>query len=103
MSIGRSEDVPLFDKPLTEKHRIYKAYPENFTPPTHNPDDCQCGGGKPGAVGRSLIANCPCCDGVQILVEEVCGCDGSLHKMRVILPPSSEMRIRYIDNVKAIE
>lgn len=55
-----------------EPHYHLFAKPENFTPPTHKADDCICGGGLPGAKGRTLIANCPCCDGVQTLVEEAC-------------------------------
>ena len=85
------------------KHKHLFAKPENFTPPTKNPDDCICGGGKPGATGHTLIANCPCCQGIQILVEDLCDCDDpSYIKVRVTLPPDTKMRIRYIDNVGPI-
>jgi hypothetical protein len=77
-------------------HRALLVKRENYTPPTKNPEDCICGGGKPGATGRSLIANCPCCDGVQILVEGECNCNNPTH-FRVILPPDTKMRVRYID------
>lgn len=102
MTVGRVVDIPAYTDPIG-KHTRLVAKPENFTPPTHNPDDCICGGGLPGSLGRTLIANCPCCDGVQILVEELCDCDGSLHKIRVILPPDDGFRIRYIDKVEPIE
>ena len=85
------------------RHKHLFAKPENYTPPTKNPDDCECGGGKPGATGRSLIANCPCCDGIQGLVEDFCTCDDSHYmKMRVTLPPNNTLRIRYIDTVEPI-
>lgn len=90
-----------------EPHYHLFAKIENFTPPTNNPDDCICGGGKPGATGRTLIANCPCCDGVQTLVEQVCPkgkvCENKAYiPMRVVLPPDTKMRIRYIDKTEAI-
>lgn len=94
--------VPGVIDPLG-KHKHLFARPENFTPPTKNPDDCICGGDLPGAKGRSLIANCPCCDGVQILVEGLCECDDpSYIKMRVVLPPDTKMRIRRIINAEPI-
>jgi len=79
------------------------AKPENYTPPTNDPDDCICGGAKSGGTMRTLIANCPCCDGVQLLKEEICECPPDAHKMRVILPPNSSFRIRYIDNIEPIQ
>ena len=86
------------------KHVHLFAKPENFTPPTNNPDDCICGGHKSGGKSRALIPNCPCCDGVQILVEDLCGCDDSSYiKFRVVLPPDSTMRIRRIENVQEIK
>lgn len=47
------------------------ARPEDFTPPTGSPEDCICGAKGDSSAGRLLIANCPCCDGVQILREEL--------------------------------
>lgn len=47
------------------------AKPENFTPPTKNSEDCICGAKGDPKAGRIMIPNCPCCDGVQILVEEL--------------------------------
>lgn len=76
---------------------------EDFTPPTWNPDDYICGGKVPNAVSKNMIANCPCCAGVQILREEICNCEPDAHKLRVTLPPNTTTRIRYIDNVKGIE
>ena len=85
------------------KHVHLFAKPENFTPPTNDPKDCECGGAKSGGKSRSLIANCPCCDGVQILVEGLCDCDDpSYIKFRVVLPPDSTMRIRRIENIEPI-
>ncbi len=79
------------------KHVHLFARPENFTPPTKNPDDCECGAKGDPKAGRLLIANCPCCDGIQTLVEELCDCpDPSYIKLRVVLPPDSTMRIRRI-------
>jgi len=46
----------------------------SFTPPTHNPDDCECGGGKPGATSRLLMPNCPCCAGITHLKSIPCDC-----------------------------
>lgn len=91
-----------------EPHYHLFAKPENYTPPTKNPDDCICGGGKPGATGRTLIANCPCCDGVQTLVQEACpkgaDCPNKAYiPLRVTLPPNNTTRVRYIDNTKEIE
>ena len=85
----------------------FHLFPDKFTPPTKNPDDCICGGGKPGAIVRTLIANCPCCDGVQTLVQKECPrgaeCPNKAYiPMRVVLPPDTKMRIRYIDNVELI-
>ena len=86
---------------IGKSHSILVAKPENFTPPTKNPDDCICEAkGVPGA-GRLLIANCPCCDGVQILVWKICNCEEG-HPMRVSLPPNTTMRLRYIDNTEPI-
>jgi hypothetical protein len=82
-------------------HRAFFAKPENYTPPTNNPEDCICGGYESGGKSRALIANCPCCDGVQGLVEGDCDCDNPSH-FRVILPPSATMRIRYIESVEPI-
>lgn len=85
------------------KHKHLFAKPENFTPPTNKEEDCECGGFKSGGKSRTLIANCPCCDGVQILVEGLCDCsDPSYIKLRVVLPPGSTMRIRRIESVEAI-
>jgi hypothetical protein len=86
------------------KHVHLVAKPENFTPPTNNPDDCECDGYKSGGKSRTLIANCPCCDGVQILVEELCDCDNpSYIKLQVALPLGSTLRIRRIQNVEEIK
>ena len=82
-------------------HRALLAKPENYTPPTGNPDDCICGANGNPDAGRLLIPNCPCCDGVQGLVEGDCECDNPTH-FRVIMPPKGSMRIRYIDKVEAI-
>lgn len=82
-------------------HGAYLVKPENFTPPTKNLDDCICGGALPGAMGRNLIANCPCCAGVQTLVWGECDCDNPSH-FRVVLPPDSTWRVRLIDNVEPI-
>jgi hypothetical protein len=89
---------------LVGKHTHLFAKPENFTPPTKNPDDCVCGAkGDPNA-GRRLIANCPCCDGVQILVVDLCDCPNpSFIKFRVVLPSNNTSRIRYIKNVEEIK
>jgi len=88
---------------LVGKHTHLFAKPENFTPPTNNPDDCECGGAKPGAIGRHPIPNCPCCDGVQILVVDVCDCpDPSFIKFKVIVPPNFSSRIRLIESVEPI-
>lgn len=85
------------------KHIHLFAKPENFTPPTKNLKDCICGAKGDPKAGRTLIANCPCCDGVQILVEGLCDCsDPSYIKFRVVLPPGSTMRIRRIESVEAI-
>ena len=85
------------------KHTHLFAKRENFTPPTNDERDCICGGGKVGATSRTLIANCPCCDGVQILVVETCDCDNpSFIKFRVILPPNNQMRIRRIESAEPI-
>lgn len=100
--------VPLAQTPQEgEPHFHLFAKAENYTLPTKNPDDCICGGGKPGATGRTLIANCPCCDGVQILVEEACprgvACSNKAYiPMRVTLPPNTTMRVRHIDNAEPI-
>jgi hypothetical protein len=86
------------------KHVHLFAKPENFTPPTNNPDDCECGGYKSGGKSRWPIANCPCCDGVQVLVEGLCNCDDpSYIKFKVVLPPDSKMRIRRIENAEEIK
>lgn len=86
---------------LIGKHIVLVARPENFTSPTKNPNDCICGAKGDATAGRRLIANCPCCDGIQTLSEELCDCTEG-HKIRVILPPDSTMRIRYIDTLGAI-
>jgi hypothetical protein len=85
------------------EHKTYLAKPENYTPPTNNPDDCICGGGKPGATGRTLIANCPCCAGVQSLVWDVCPCGGKHPVMTIVASPETALRLRYIDSVEAIK
>lgn len=82
-------------------HRALIGKPEDFTPPTWNPDDCICGGKVPNATLKNLIANCPCCAGVQILREGECDCDNPSH-FRVTLPPNASMRIRYINKIEAI-
>lgn len=85
----------------------FHLFPDKVTPPTNSPNDCICGGGKPGATGRLLIANCPCCDGVVTFIEKTCprGVD-CLNKafipMRVIPPPNTTKRIRYIDTTEPI-
>jgi hypothetical protein len=85
------------------KHIHLFAKPENFTPPTKNPEDCICGGGWPGSTGRTLIPNCPCCAGVQGLVEDLCDCpDPSYIKFRVVIPPDMKFRIRRLENVEPI-
>ncbi len=78
------------------------AKPENYTPPTKNPKDCICLAKGDSEAGRLLIANCPCCDGVQFLVEEICNCPPGAHKIRVILPPDSTLRIRRIESISVI-
>lgn len=79
------------------KHTHLFAKRENFTPPTNDPRDCICGAEGDLTRGHSLIANCPCCSGVQILVVDTCDCDDpSFIKFKVILPPDSTMRIRHI-------
>jgi hypothetical protein len=83
---------------ITGEHTTLLAKSENFIPPTKNPDDCICGGGKSGATGRTLIANCPCCDGVQVLVVGICPCGGKHPIMKVYLPPDTNFRVRYIDS-----
>jgi hypothetical protein len=91
---------------LIGKHTHLFAKPENYTQPTKDWRDCICGGMREDGPrnSRSLIANCPCCDGVQILVVDVCDCpDSSFIKFRVVLPPDSTMRIRRIENVEAIK
>lgn len=85
------------------KHAHLFARPENYTPPTNKEEDCICGGFKSGGKSRTLIANCPCCDGVQILVEGLCDCpDPSFIKFRVVFPPDSTLRIRRIKNAEPI-
>ncbi len=86
------------------KHSHLFAKPENYTPPTNKEEDCICGGFKSGGKQRALVANCPCCDGVQILVEDLCDCpDPSFIKFRVVLPPGNTMRIRRIQSAEVIE
>jgi hypothetical protein len=88
----------------TGKHKHLFAKPENYTPPTKNPEDCICGAKGDPKAGRLLIANCPCCDGIQSLVEDWCDCpDASYMKMRVTLPPDRVKRLRYIDNSEPIQ
>jgi hypothetical protein len=85
------------------KHKHLVGLPENRTQPTKNPDDCICGGGKPGATSRNLIGGCPCCAGTQVWTEKLCDCDNpSYIKFTVTLPPDTKMRIRYIDTVEPI-
>jgi hypothetical protein len=85
------------------KHTHLFAKPENFTPPTGDPKDCICGAEGDLTRGHSLIANCPCCVGVQILVVDVCDCDDPRFiKFKVILPPNSTMRIRRIEKTEEI-
>lgn len=93
--------ISMTDPDDVTKHWAYRGHPEDFTPPTKNPDDCICGGSKPGATGRLLIANCPCCDGIQLLRWEECPCDNPSH-FRTTLPPKTSMRLRYIDKVEGI-
>lgn len=79
------------------------AKPENFTPPTKDPKDCICGAEGDLTKGHTLIANCPCCAGVQILVMDLCDCpDPSFVKFKVVLPTGSTMRIRRIESVEGI-
>lgn len=90
-----------------EPHYHLFAKSENFIPPTKNPDDCICGAKGDPKAGRLLIANCPCCDGVQLLVEEACpkgvDCSNKAYiPMRVTLPPDRAIRIRYIDTMEPI-
>lgn len=85
----------------------FHLFPDKITPPTHKEDDCICQGAKPGATSRLCIANCPCCDGIVTFVEKECprGADcanKAFIPMRVILPPNTTHRIRYIDNTEAI-
>lgn len=84
------------------KHTHLFAKPENYTPATNKEEDCICGGFASGGKSRTLIANCPCCDGVQLLVEDLCDCpDPSYIKFRAVLPPGG-MRIRRIVCVEPI-
>lgn len=90
-----------------EPHYHLFAKPENYTPPTKNPDDCICGAKGDPKAGRLLIANCPCCDGIQLLVQEECprgaDCKNKAYiPLRVTLPPDNKLRVRYIDNVEPI-
>jgi hypothetical protein len=86
------------------KHTRWVARAEDFTPPTYKEEDCICGGHASGGRFRTLIANCPCCDGIQVIREEICPCDGTAnyHKIKVLLPPNGTMRIRYIDSEEPI-
>ena len=95
--------MPADELIVGKSHVIFVGLPENFTPPTKNPDDCICEGAKPGSTSRRLIANCPCCDGVQILTQKICNCEEG-HPMKVTLPPSlnGRQRLRYIDTIGAI-
>lgn len=91
-----------------EPHYHLFAKPENYTQPTKNPDDCICGAKGDPKAGRLLIANCPCCDGVQTLVEMECprgaDCKNKAYiPLRVTLPPDNKLRVRYIDNVEPIK
>lgn len=72
--------------------------PEDYTPPTKNPEDCICGAKGDPTAGRILIANCPCCDGVQVLRFDVCNCPEGTHVFKTTLPPNTTTRLRYIDN-----
>ena len=90
-----------------EPHYHLFAKLENYTPPTKNPDDCICGAKGDPKAGRLLIANCPCCEGIQRLVHGVCAkgvdCPNKAYiPMRVTLPPDTKMRLRYIDTVGPI-
>lgn len=101
MIVGIGTPGPHTD--IIGKHTHLFAKPENFTPPTKNPDDCICGAKGDPKAGRTLIANCPCCAGVQILVTDLCDCpDPSFIKFRVVLPPDSKMRFRRIEKVEGI-
>lgn len=98
--------VSCSQEPQTREPHYHLFY-KDFTSPTKNPDDCICGGGKAGATGRTLIANCPCCDGVQTLEERACPkgktCENKAYiPMRVVFPSSGIARFRYIDNVEPI-
>jgi hypothetical protein len=90
-------------KMIEGPHKAYLAKPENYTPPTGNPEDCECGAKGDPKAGRWLIANCPCCDGIQRLVWEDCPCGGKHPVMTTVLPPDGAVRVRYIDNVSPIE
>jgi hypothetical protein len=90
-----------------EPHYHLFAKAENYTPPTKNPDDCICGAKGDPKAGRLLIANCPCCDGIQGLVQEACprGIDcpnKAFIPMRVTLAPDTKFRFRYIDKIEPI-
>jgi len=50
-----------------------KLVPNPFIPPSHKPEECECGGMKPGATGRTLIM-CPACDGIVSFHTEPCDC-----------------------------
>jgi len=77
------------------------ARPENFTPPTKNPDDCICGAKGDENAGRILIPNCPCCAGVQVLVEELHD-EPQRIKFLAVFSPNTTMRIRRIENAEEI-
>jgi len=90
----------VVDGVIKKQHLVAKF--ENFTPPTHNPEDCECGAKGDPTKGRLLIANCPCCDGIQGLVWEECKCPEGAHRPKVTLPPNGTKRIRYINTVEPI-
>lgn len=71
------------------------AKPENFTPPTNKPEDCICEAKGNPKAGRLLIPNCPCCDGVQLLVEELHDKPQRI-TFKMHISPNITMRIRYI-------
>jgi hypothetical protein len=75
------------------KHAHLFAKPENYTPPTKDPKDCICGAKADTKSGRLLIANCPCCDGVQILVVGVCDCPSpSFVKLKAVIANKNWIR-----------
>ncbi len=91
----------LHHEDIIGKHSHLFARSENFTPPTSNPQDCICGAKGDPEAGRLLIPNCPCCDGVQVLTQELCDCpDDSFVKVKAVI--CSPNWIRRIENVEPI-